>query len=298
MALKSGRVGIHPSQVDPITGMLLDAGGAGSVSELEDVDLTNLSNNQILKYNSSLQKWKNASLASVATSGSYTDLSNKPAGISTFRIKDNSTGEYNTIGGVTAGQTNNRTLDIDMAVYDLRQGYFITKGVTDASSGTTCTISDDRITDDNALIEVFAKNLSNTYMSTPDISLSEVAYNIKLYIPDDMNLSTPQSSGITFTEKIDPTTLDRLYIYANLNSAQATALVENGIEVENNIGVQDVISVDTFDISKVTIINWIDYGMNTQRVVNDLYDVTLTYPALTEDTTFYLRVTNGIGGAS
>lgn len=35
-------------------------GGAGSVSELADVELTNLSNGQILQYNSTTQKWENA----------------------------------------------------------------------------------------------------------------------------------------------------------------------------------------------------------------------------------------------
>ena len=42
MALKSGRVGIHPSQVDPITGMLLSSpGGASDLSDLNDVSIDN-----------------------------------------------------------------------------------------------------------------------------------------------------------------------------------------------------------------------------------------------------------------
>lgn len=36
------------------------SGGASAVSDLTDVDLTNLSNGQILKYNSTTQKWENA----------------------------------------------------------------------------------------------------------------------------------------------------------------------------------------------------------------------------------------------
>lgn len=35
-------------------------GGASALSDLSDVDLTNLANNQIIKYNSTTQKWQNA----------------------------------------------------------------------------------------------------------------------------------------------------------------------------------------------------------------------------------------------
>lgn len=297
MALKSGRVGIHPSQVDPITGMLLESGGAKKLTDLEDVSISSVTNNQVLTYNNSTTKWKNSSLSNVARSGSYNDLSNKPTGLSTIRIKDNSTGEYKIVGGIRAGATTSQYIDIDMVTSDLKQGYFMTEGVEDYSSGTTCTISDDRLYDENAIIEVFTKNLSNSYIDAPEISLTGVQYNIKLYLPEDINLSVPQPSGITFSTKMDLAGTDVLYYYANLNSTQAAALIENGIVVENPIGVQDTINIAAFDISKITIIKWIDYGMNTQTVYDDLYDVTLTYPALTEDTTFYLRVTNGIGGA-
>lgn len=295
MALKSGRVGIHPSQVDPITGMLLETGGAKKITDLEDVSISSATNNQVLMYVSS--EWKNRSLSTVARTGSYNDLSNKPNGLATIRIKDNSTGEYNIVGGIRAGATTSQYIDIDMITSDLKQGYFITKGVLDVSSGTTCTISDDRLYDEDAIIEVFTKNLSNTYISAPEITLSGVQYNIKLYLPEDINLSIPQTSGISFSIQMDQSGTEVLYYYANLNSTQAAALVENGIVVENPIGVQDTINISTFDISKITIVKWIDYGMSTQLVLDDLYDVTLTYPELTEDTTFYLRVTNGIGGA-
>lgn len=52
MALRSGRVGIHPSQVDPITGMLLDGPTPGSVSlsELRDVDISTPSDGDFLSY--------------------------------------------------------------------------------------------------------------------------------------------------------------------------------------------------------------------------------------------------------
>lgn len=59
MALKSGRVGIHPSQVDPITGMLLNGPTPGSVSfeDLSDAQITDPEVGQTLQYNGT--GWQN-----------------------------------------------------------------------------------------------------------------------------------------------------------------------------------------------------------------------------------------------
>ena len=53
MALRSGRVGIHPSQVDPITGMLLNGPTPGSISfeDLSDAQISNPEAGQTLIYN-------------------------------------------------------------------------------------------------------------------------------------------------------------------------------------------------------------------------------------------------------
>ena len=53
MALRSGRVGIHPSQVDPITGMLLNGPTPGSISfeDLSDAQITDPEIGQTLQYN-------------------------------------------------------------------------------------------------------------------------------------------------------------------------------------------------------------------------------------------------------
>ena len=104
------------SIVDAINEARGTGGGGGSLSTLSDVQLTNLSNGQAITYDSATQKWKNVTiggggsvtidseisgtstnpvqnrvikgaldekantsdLATVATSGSYNDLSNKP----------------------------------------------------------------------------------------------------------------------------------------------------------------------------------------------------------------------------
>lgn len=59
MALKSGRVGIHPSQVDPITGMLINVPTPGNISfeDLSDAQISNPEVGQTLIYNGN--KWEN-----------------------------------------------------------------------------------------------------------------------------------------------------------------------------------------------------------------------------------------------
>ncbi len=63
------------------------SGFSTSLSGLTDVDLTNLAAGQTLTYDSVNSKWVNTSLAAVATSGSYSDLSNKPT-LGTAAAKD------------------------------------------------------------------------------------------------------------------------------------------------------------------------------------------------------------------
>ena len=59
MALRSGRVGIHPSQVDPITGMLINTPTPGSMSfeDLSDAQITDPEVGQTLIYNGT--GWEN-----------------------------------------------------------------------------------------------------------------------------------------------------------------------------------------------------------------------------------------------
>lgn len=65
MALKSGRVGIHPSQVDPITGMLLNGPTPGDMSfeDLSDAEISSPEVGQTLQYNGT--GWENV-FASIA----------------------------------------------------------------------------------------------------------------------------------------------------------------------------------------------------------------------------------------
>lgn len=53
-------------------------GGASALSDLTDVQLTSLAAGNALIYDDTAEKWVNVALATVATSGSYDDLSDKP----------------------------------------------------------------------------------------------------------------------------------------------------------------------------------------------------------------------------
>lgn len=53
-------------------------GGSSTLSGLSDVDTSGVSSGDVLAYNGTSQKWEDKTLASVALSGSYNDLSNKP----------------------------------------------------------------------------------------------------------------------------------------------------------------------------------------------------------------------------
>lgn len=70
MGLKAGRVGIHPSQVDPITGMLINGPTPGSISfeDLSDAQISNPEVGQTLQYNGT--GWENvfASISPVTPS--------------------------------------------------------------------------------------------------------------------------------------------------------------------------------------------------------------------------------------
>lgn len=133
MALKSGRVGIHPSQVDPITGMLLSSpGGASDLSDLDDVAISSVSNDQILRYNSTTEKWENEDMPAIPAAQVNSD--------------------WNAASGVA--QILNKP-SIPTNVSDLTNGYVWTSGVSALAGATTATITDANITA-NSTIEVFA----------------------------------------------------------------------------------------------------------------------------------------------
>lgn len=170
MALRSGRVGIHPSQVDPITGMLLGGPTPGSVSfedladaqisnpeagqtlifngtgwenefssissttlaALQDVAISSVSNDQILRYDSTSEKWKNEDMPAIPAAQVNSDW-NADSGVARILNKPS----------------------IPTNVSDLTNGYVWTSGISALAGATTATITDANITA-NSTIEVFA----------------------------------------------------------------------------------------------------------------------------------------------
>lgn len=74
-------------------------GGSSTLADLTDVDVTGASDGDVLALNGTSGKWEGETLATVASSGSYNDLSNKPTKLSDF---SNDTGFItNTVNNLT-----------------------------------------------------------------------------------------------------------------------------------------------------------------------------------------------------
>ena len=59
-------------------------GGSSTLADLTDVDVTGASEGDVLALNGTIGKWEGETLATVAKSGSFDDLSNKPTKLSDF----------------------------------------------------------------------------------------------------------------------------------------------------------------------------------------------------------------------
>lgn len=59
-------------------------GGSSTLADLTDVDVTGASDGDVLALNGTSGKWEDKTLATVATSGSFNDLSNQPTKLSDF----------------------------------------------------------------------------------------------------------------------------------------------------------------------------------------------------------------------
>ena len=195
MALKSGRVGIHPSQVDPITGMLLNGPTPGSISfeDLSDAQISNPEVGQTLIYNGT--GWENefssispvtpatlASLQDVAISSAQnkqilqydgtaakwenedlpsipsktSDLQNDSGFITISSVPTKTSDLQNDSGFITISSVPTKTSDLQNdSGFITSPGYVWTSGVSALAGATTATITDDNITA-NSTIEVFA----------------------------------------------------------------------------------------------------------------------------------------------
>lgn len=146
-------------------------GGASALSNLTDVQLQSLDDGNVLVYDSTLEKWVNTGLATVATSGSYNDLTDKPD------LSEKADVVANATNGNFAG------LDADGNLTDsgskasdfLSSNYLETSTKTTASSKDTFTFTDSAITSTasfDVYSDVFGAPIVDMVLSGNQLSVS------------------------------------------------------------------------------------------------------------------------------
>lgn len=126
----------------PSTGALVPLGGAnGGSGSAAWGDITGTLSNQTDLNTALGAKANSADLATVATSGSYTDLTNKPTiptvNNATLTIQRNSTN----IGTFTANASSNKTINIEVPTYTAGSGIDITNNVISTTANTFASYS-------------------------------------------------------------------------------------------------------------------------------------------------------------
>lgn len=157
MALKSGRVGIHPSQVDPITGMLLvSPSGASSMADLSDAQITDPAAGQTLIYNG--EKWENEfSSISPTTLATLQDVSITDPSDGDYLIYNSTEDKWINSGStpgpvVPEGSTVTPTDDI--------QKWLACAGITDKTYTTLAEVLNDSTT----LLALLSNNNASDYL--------------------------------------------------------------------------------------------------------------------------------------
>ena len=157
MALKSGRVGIHPSQVDPITGMLLvSPSGASSLADLSDAQISDPAAGQTLIYNG--EKWENEfSSISPTTLATLQDVSITDPADGDYLIYNSTEDKWINSGSapgpvVPEGSTVTPTDDI--------QKWLACAGITDK----TYTTLNEVLADSTTLLALISSNNASDYL--------------------------------------------------------------------------------------------------------------------------------------
>ena len=157
MALKSGRVGIHPSQVDPITGMLLvSPSGASSLADLSDAQISDPAAGQTLIYNG--EKWENEfSSISPTTLATLQDVSITDPADGDYLIYNSTEDKWINSGSapgpvVPEGSTVTPTDDI--------QKWLACAGITDK----TYTTLNEVLADSTTLLALLSSNNASDYL--------------------------------------------------------------------------------------------------------------------------------------
>lgn len=189
MALKSGRVGIHPSQVDPITGMLLS--GPSGTSDYEQLSNLPKVNSVTLKGNKSLS---DLGIPTSLAEQSDTDITNPEQGQT---LQYNGTGWENVFASI-APTTLAALQDVDITdpqdgdylVYDDENDKWVNSG-----SAPTPTYTDVTCTFYGAVEDIIsftdAAGVSHLVTFATDASSKQETFKID-----------PSGSSITFTSSV------------------------------------------------------------------------------------------------
>lgn len=142
----------------------------GALDDLTDVTITSATDGQVLSYDDNSSEWVNTSLATVATTGDYSDLSNKPS-LATVAT----TGDYSdlsntptipTVDQVYDGTSANAQSGVAVASVistkaDVSDVGYWTTAVSAILGATTITITDANILT-TSKIDIYTENTSNT----------------------------------------------------------------------------------------------------------------------------------------
>lgn len=251
MALRSGRVGIHPSQVDPITGMLINGPTPGSVSfeDLSDAQISNPEVGQTLIYNG--EGWENE-----FSSVSPTTL----AALQDVQITDPEDGDYLT--------------------YDSTSEKWINSGEAPTPTYTDLTITmygavEDTIsfTDAAGILhtEVFASGQSSksvTFKINPSGSTTITFTSAVAKNPD--SLSDAYSKTVTITNAttevwLMPSSTKTLYWWGYVNSDLETLSSANGWSRSGNTLRDAVYNTNSIDCNGTS--NYLS-GVGTKTTKN------------------------------
>ena len=203
MALKSGRVGIHPSQVDPITGMLI-GGGPGGAS-IDDNTISKNTTWSSDKINTEL-----ATKANVSTvSEMYASINENAANILQLATNKADRSELAGVYASINAMALTKLVDVeitdlqdgDYLIYDGTEEKFVNSGAAPGPSYTDVTVTIYGAVEDTISF-TDAAGISHSVTFTTNASSSQETFKID-----------PSGSSITFTSAVakDPENLSNSY---------------------------------------------------------------------------------------
>ena len=208
---------------------------ANRLEHLNDVSLSSLSGGDAVIYNGTLSAFQNSTLATVATSGAYSDLSGTPTNVSTFT---NDAGYLTSVPvDSVASKTGAVTLDLD----DLED---VT--ITSAAAGEAIVYNGTLSVFENATISAGVTTLGAlTDVTITSVSAGDtIIYNGTLSVFENSTLATVATSGAYSDLSGTPTNVSA---FTNDSGYLTSA------PVDSVAGKTGVVTLDLDDLTDVTI---------------------------------------------